>query len=78
MRMVLPAAQAWALFGLQLVPAFALYRGLFELTQSAFVGSYLGGKGPLTWSNLGSSGLAASMVVLALEWFLFPGAGAVP
>lgn len=39
----------------ELVPAFALHRGLYEIAQYAFKGSYTGTKG-LTWAKLGDSG----------------------
>lgn len=56
---------------MEFIPAFALYRGLYELSQSAFIGNYQGTQGTMTWSNLASTGCATAMVILAVEWLIF-------
>ncbi len=40
---------------LELVPAFALHRGHYEIAQYAFRGSYTGSQG-LTWAKLHDAG----------------------
>lgn len=65
------AAAGGGILALELIPAFSLYRGLYELAQSAFIGNYQGTKGTLTWSTLGSTGFAAALGILAIEWLLF-------
>ncbi|KAK9803177.1 hypothetical protein WJX72_009746 [[Myrmecia] bisecta] len=57
---------------LQLVPSFALYRGLYELSQYAFLADRNGGSG-LTWQKLHDPGNAmiAVWITLAVEWALF-------
>lgn len=61
-----------ALFAMELLPGFALYRGLYEFSQYAFIGNYKGSSG-MRWSNLNDpeNGLKQVLGVLAVEWFLF-------
>lgn len=57
---------------LQLIPAFSLYRGLYEFAQYAFEGAYRGEDG-MMWTNLGDeeNGLLGAMVIMLVEWVLF-------
>ncbi len=79
----------WAVF-FNIVPGFALYRGLFEISQYAFRAAYSGGMG-MTWSKLGDSGnglpavmgffAAEAVIFLLLAWYLeqvIPGGVGVP
>eukprot|EP00475_Leptophrys_vorax_P042571 TRINITY_DN8020_c0_g3_i1.p1 TRINITY_DN8020_c0_g3~~TRINITY_DN8020_c0_g3_i1.p1 ORF type:complete len:732 (+),score=84.28 TRINITY_DN8020_c0_g3_i1:161-2197(+) len=66
-----PQFPTWGLFVMELVPPFALYRGLYEFSQSAFIGNYQGSKGTLTWSNAGQYGFSAAMGIMAVQWLLF-------
>ena len=79
----------WAIF-FNIVPGFALYRGLYEIAQYAFIAAYQGTMG-ITWSKLGQnvSGLPAVMIFMSVEsvlflllaWYLeqvFPGGIGVP
>eukprot|EP00887_Chlorella_sp_A99_P001140 scaffold14.g1140.t1 len=59
---------------LQLIPSFALFRGLYELAQYAFLADRTGGTG-LTWAKLGDEGngmvhVLAIMVAEAVAFFL--------
>lgn len=60
------------LLAMELIPAFALYRGLYEFSQYAFIGNYKGSSG-MRWSNLSDpkNGLKQAMTILAIEWLLF-------
>lgn len=79
----------WAIF-FNVVPGFALYRGLYEIAQYAFIAAYQGTMG-ITWSKLGQNvaGLPAVMIFMSVEailflvlaWYLeqvFPGGIGVP
>jgi hypothetical protein len=57
---------------LELFPPFALYRGLFELGEYAFLGVYRGGSG-MTWRTLQEpkNGMREAWVILAIEWAVF-------
>jgi ABC-type multidrug transport system ATPase subunit len=57
---------------LEIVPGFALYRGLYEIAQYAFRANYQGGD-VATWSTLGdpNNGLAGCMAIFAAEAVLF-------
>eukprot|EP01043_Picozoa_sp_COSAG02_P000493 COSAG02_NODE_9_length_59728_cov_36.104714_16_plen_1199_part_00 len=61
-------------FCLELIPAFSLYRGLYELAQYAFEGVYKESPGML-WENLSDeeNGMARVLLVLALECPIFIG-----
>lgn len=83
------AGRWWAIF-FNIIPGFALYRGLFEISQYAFRAAYQGSEG-MTWSKLSDPGnglpavmgfLAAEAVIfLVLAWYLeevLPGGVGVP
>lgn len=83
------AGRWWAVF-FNIIPGFALYRGLFEISQYAFRAAYQGSEG-MTWSKLSDPGnglpavmgfLAAEAVIfLLLAWYLeqvLPGGVGVP
>jgi ABC-type multidrug transport system ATPase subunit len=57
---------------LELIPAFSLYRGLYEFAQYAFDGAYKETDGML-WSNLSDepNGLGTAMLIMVLEWPCF-------
>ncbi|MCO5597007.1 hypothetical protein L7F22_051079 [Adiantum nelumboides] len=61
-----------AIFAMELLPAFSLYRGLYEFAQYAFIGNYKGTSG-MHWSNLNDpqNGLKTVMGIMAVEWLLF-------
>ncbi|KAJ4769649.1 Abc transporter a family member 7 [Rhynchospora pubera] len=56
---------------MELVPGFALYRGLYEFGQYSFSGSSMGTKG-MKWSDLSSSenGMRNVMIIMVLEWLV--------
>ncbi|CAI5527514.1 unnamed protein product, partial [Closterium sp. Naga37s-1] len=56
---------------LQLFPAFALYHGVYELTQSSLIGSYQASQGTLTWATAATNGYLTGVVILAVEWLVF-------
>lgn len=57
---------------LEIIPAFALYRGLYELSQYSFKASFGSGKG-LNFSALndGYNGMSVALGIMAVEWALF-------
>lgn len=61
----------WVIF-LELIPGFALYRGLYEIAQYAFRAAY-GSNTGITWSNLNDedNGLVAVMIIFAVESVVF-------
>ncbi|KAI5074522.1 hypothetical protein GOP47_0010483 [Adiantum capillus-veneris] len=61
-----------AIFAMELLPGFSLYRGLLEFSQYAFIGNYKGTSG-IQWSNLNDpeNGLKTVMSIMAVEWLLF-------
>ena len=63
----------WVVESMQLLPAFALFRGLYELAQYAFLADRTGGKG-LTWDKLldEECGMLQVWFILVIEWALFP------
>jgi ABC-type multidrug transport system ATPase subunit len=65
------AGRWWAVF-FNIVPGFALYRGLFEISQYAFRAAYSGDQG-MTWAKLSDpgNGLPAVMGFFAVEAVLF-------
>jgi len=69
-RLVTSGAR-WA-FLLELLPPFALYRGLFELGEYAFLGVYRGGAG-MTWASLSEprNGMREAWIILSVEWAVF-------
>ncbi|CAI7824126.1 unnamed protein product [Closterium sp. NIES-54] len=56
---------------LQLFPAFALYHGVYELTQSSLIGSYQASQGTLTWATAATNGYLTAVAILAVEWLVF-------
>ncbi|GFR42619.1 hypothetical protein Agub_g3550 [Astrephomene gubernaculifera] len=60
------------LAAVELVPGFALYRGLFEFSEYS-IRSILGDSGGLTWAQLGEpgNGLRGAWALLAAEWPVF-------
>eukprot|EP00850_Spirogloea_muscicola_P003309 SM000013S26478 [mRNA] locus=s13:611469:617905:+ [translate_table: standard] len=61
-----------AVFAMELLPCFALYRGLYEFASYAFLGDY-NGTGGMGWKNLGDSdnGLPVVFAILVIEWLIF-------
>ncbi|XP_021310476.1 ABC transporter A family member 7 isoform X3 [Sorghum bicolor] len=58
----------WTLV-MEIVPAFSLYRGLYELGQYAFSGSSMGATG-MTWRSLKDplNGMHDVMIIMSVEW----------
>ncbi|KAF3781959.1 hypothetical protein EJ110_NYTH21079 [Nymphaea thermarum] len=56
---------------MELIPAFSLYRGLYELGQYSFIGQYMATKG-MQWEDLNRSGngMKAVLVIMIVEWFI--------
>ena len=63
---------AGALFGIQLIPPFALFRGLNDLAEYAFQANYQGIYG-MKWSNITDprNGIADCYAILFVEGVLF-------
>ena len=61
-----------ALFGIQLIPPFALFRGLNDLAEYAFQANYQGIYG-MKWSNIRDprNGIADCYAILFVEGVLF-------
>ena len=61
-----------ALFGIQLIPPFALFRGLNDLAEYAFQANYQGIHG-MKWSNIRDprNGIADCYAILFVEGVLF-------
>lgn len=57
---------------LELFPGFALYRGLYEFSQSSFSGDALGTHG-MRWGDLSDStnGMKEVLIIMFVEWLLF-------
>ena len=57
---------------MELIPAFSLYRGLYEFAQYAFEGAYRESHG-MRWEDLSDeeNGLGTAMLIMAIEWPLF-------
>ena len=62
----------WLAKLMQMVPSFGLYRGLWELSQYAFLASRNNDVG-LTWSKFGDrgNGMKWVLLVFVLEWMWF-------
>ncbi|WOL00337.1 ABC transporter A family member 7-like [Canna indica] len=59
---------------MELIPGFSLYRGLYEFSQYAFSGNYMGTSG-MRWKDLGDSenGMKDVLIIMFLEsLLLFP------
>ena len=57
---------------LELIPGFALYRGLYEISQYAFRASYQNTEG-MSFAKLSdpNCGVTAVMVIFVVEWLVF-------
>ena len=57
---------------MELVPAFSLYRGLWEFAQYSFIGNYKGIQG-MQWTNINDSqnGIKSVLGIMAVEWIFF-------
>jgi ABC-type multidrug transport system ATPase subunit len=68
----LVSAGYWWVVFIELIPGFALYRGLYEIANYAFKAAYASGSG-ITWSNLSDddNGLVAVMIIFAVESVVF-------
>ncbi|KAL4858934.1 ABC transporter A family member 5 [Chlorella vulgaris] len=62
----------WLAQTLQVIPSFNLYRGLYELSQYAFLADRTGGSG-LTWSKLGDggNGMVSVLLLCVIEGVVF-------
>lgn len=56
---------------LELIPAFSLFRGLYEFGQYSFIGNYMGTSG-MQWKNLNDSenGMKEVLIIMGVEWCL--------
>ncbi|XAR65460.1 Sulfate-transporting ATPase [Bertholletia excelsa] len=56
---------------LELYPGFSLYRGLYEFSQYAFNGNYMGTDG-MRWKDLSSSnnGMKDVLIIMFVEWLV--------
>ncbi|EFJ52407.1 hypothetical protein VOLCADRAFT_79211 [Volvox carteri f. nagariensis] len=63
--------ESWMFF-VEWVPAFALYRGLWEMSQYAFLGVYQGSRG-LDFARLSDEGcgMRATWGIFVVEWAIF-------
>ncbi|XP_058110850.1 ABC transporter A family member 7-like isoform X2 [Magnolia sinica] len=59
------------LMTMELLPGFSLYRGLYELFQSALAGHYQGTSG-ISWENLNdeSNGMKGTLIIMSSEWLI--------
>ncbi|KAI8472690.1 MAG: P-loop containing nucleoside triphosphate hydrolase protein [Monoraphidium minutum] len=62
----------WYVTALEVVPSFALFRGLYELGEYSFIGVYRGSAG-MTWADLADprNGMGKVFIILAAEWWGF-------
>ncbi|XP_026378920.1 ABC transporter A family member 7-like [Papaver somniferum] len=56
---------------LEIFPGFALYRGLYEFAQFAFVGNSMGSDG-MHWKDLndGTNGMKEILIIMLVEWLI--------
>lgn len=56
---------------MELFPGFALYRGLYEFSQSSFTGDTMGTHG-MRWGDLSDStnGMTEVLIIMLVEWVL--------
>ncbi|KAL7098748.1 hypothetical protein ACP275_09G037200 [Erythranthe tilingii] len=56
---------------MELFPGFSLYRGLYEFSQYAFHGDYMGSDG-MRWKDLNDSnnGMREVLIIIAVEWLV--------
>jgi ABC-type multidrug transport system fused ATPase/permease subunit len=59
------------IIAMELYPGFSLYRGLYELSQSAFAGDYRGIDG-MKWRDFGN-GMKEVTCIMLIEWLLLLG-----
>ncbi|KAG8379147.1 hypothetical protein BUALT_Bualt07G0057900 [Buddleja alternifolia] len=59
------------LIAMELFPGFSLYRGLFEFSQYAFNGAYMGTNG-MEWKDLNDSnnGMKEVLIIISVEWLV--------
>ncbi|KAL9155879.1 hypothetical protein ABFS82_09G035500 [Erythranthe guttata] len=62
--------KAW-IIAMELFPGFSLYRGLYEFSQYAFNGNYMGSDG-MRWNDLNNSnnGMREVLIIIAVEWLV--------
>ncbi|XP_024973039.1 ABC transporter A family member 7-like isoform X1 [Cynara cardunculus var. scolymus] len=62
--------RAWIVV-MELYPGFSLYAGLYEFSQYAFTGNYMGTRG-MSWENLSDSNneMARVLVIMVVEWLV--------
>ncbi|XP_024360476.1 ABC transporter A family member 8 [Physcomitrium patens] len=67
-----PATDRKIVTGLQLIPAFATYRGVYEFVEYSILAIHMNSKG-MQWSNLKdeNNGLRTVMLILLIQWFVF-------
>ncbi|EFJ13638.1 ATP-binding cassette transporter [Selaginella moellendorffii] len=60
------------IFATEILPGFALHRGLYEFSQYALLGSSAGEKG-MEWRNLADhdNGLRQVLAIMLVEWIIF-------
>ena len=56
---------------LEIFPAFALYRGLFELSSTAYIDEKGDASGTMNWTYARQNGLLVAIIILAVEWAVF-------
>lgn len=56
---------------MEIFPAFALYRGLYEFGQYVFLGDYMGTSG-MRWGDLNDSinGMREVLIIIFVEWLV--------
>ncbi|KAL7139200.1 hypothetical protein ABFS83_09G034600 [Erythranthe nasuta] len=59
------------IIAMELFPGFSLYRGLYEFSQYAFNGNYMGTNG-MQWKDLNdsSNGMKEVLIIIAVEWLV--------
>ncbi|KAL9155884.1 hypothetical protein ABFS82_09G035700 [Erythranthe guttata] len=59
------------IIAMELFPGFSLYRGLYEFSQYAFTGNFMGSDG-MRWKDLNDSnnGMREVLVIIAIEWLV--------
>ncbi|CAN8278116.1 unnamed protein product [Cochlearia groenlandica] len=57
------------IIAMELYPGFSLYRGLYELSQSAFEGDYRGVDG-MRWRDFDNNGMKEVTCIMLIEWLL--------
>lgn len=56
---------------MEIYPGFSLYRGLYEFSQYAFTGNYMGTDG-MRWRDLsdGTNGMREILIIMFVEWLV--------